>query len=393
MTERDGLSWHCFWARGAQSRSGDLPKRLNWFKKLTETIGKQKSMLRIRDCIGLSAITALIVSSALASAAGDLTGMYDAGTLTPLQRPEAFGDNLYLSPEEGERMAQQAQAYNQRANAASDPERAAPKQGARVGGYNMFWIDRGTEAVLIDGKFRTSILTTPASGRIPPMTSAGQARMQGLQDSWRLLWRSQDLPAARNTGTAWWLDNANGAGPYDDIEQRPLAERCIIGSRSTAGPPMLPNYYNNHKRIIQTPEHVMILTEMNHDARIVRLNAEHRQASAASWFGDSIGYWEGETLVVETRHFGEFPPLSGADKNLQVTEHFTRQDDGSMRYRFLVKNPEMWAQPWGGEYVWASSDGKIYEYACHEGNYALGNIMRGARELEKESRAAQANAG
>ena len=153
---------------------------------------------------------------------------------------------------------------------------------------------------------------------------------------------------------------------------------------------MLPNYYNNHKRIIQTPEHVMILTEMNHDARIVRLNAEHRQASAASWFGDSIGHWEDETLVVKTRHFGEFPPLSGADKNLQVTEYFTRQADGSMRYRFVVENPEIWTQPWGGEYVWTSSEGKIYEYACHEGNYALGNIMRGARELEKESLAVQA---
>ena len=350
-------------------------------------------MLRIRDCIWLSAIPVLMLFSAMGAAAGNLTGMYDAGTLTPLQRPEAFGNNLYLSPEDGERMAQQAQAYNQRANAASDPNRAAPKQGARVGGYNMFWIDRGSEAVLIDGKFRTSILTTPANGRIPPMTTAGQARMRGLQNDWRLLWRSQDLPAARNTGTAWWLDNANGSGPYDDIEQRPLAERCIIGSRSTAGPPMLPNYYNNHKRIIQTADHVMILTEMNHDARIVRLNGEHRQASAASWFGDSIGYWEGETLVVETRHFGEFPPLSGADKNLQVTEYFTRQADGSMRYRFVVENPEIWIEPWGGEYVWASSDGKIYEYACHEGNYALGNIMRGARELEKESRTAQANAG
>ena len=112
-------------------------------------------MLRIRDCIWLSAIPVLMLFSAMGAAAGNLTGMYDAGTLTPLQRPEAFGNNLYLSPEDGEHMAQQAQAYNQRANAASDPNRAAPKQGARVGGYNMFWIDRGSEAVLIDGKFRT----------------------------------------------------------------------------------------------------------------------------------------------------------------------------------------------------------------------------------------------
>lgn len=344
-------------------------------------------MMRIRGFVLLIGVAILTFSSSLAAAEGDLTGMYDAGTLTPLERPEAFGDNLYLSAEQGSKMAEQAAAFNQRANAASDPNRAAPVEGARVGGYNMFWIDRGTEAVSIDGKFRTSILTTPPNGRIPEMTVSGQARMQHLQDEWRLLWRSQDLPAGRNTGKAWWLETSNGNGPYDDIEQRPLAERCIFGSRSTAGPPMLPNYYNNHKRVIQTPDHVMILTEMNHDARVVRLDAEHRAPGADSWFGDSVGYWEGETLVVKTKHFGEFPPLSGASENLQVTEFFTRQGDGSLLYRFLVEDPHVWTQAWGGEYAWPQSDGKLYEYACHEGNYALGNIMRGARELEKESSA------
>ena len=113
---------------------------------------------------------------------------------------------------------------------------------------------------------------------MPAMTASGAARMGQLQSEWRLLWRSQDLAASQNTGTAWWLENPDGRGPYDDIEQRPLAERCIVGSRSTAGPPMLPNIYNNHKRIMQTPDHVMILTEMNHDARIIRLNAPHRPA-------------------------------------------------------------------------------------------------------------------
>lgn len=329
--------------------------------------------------------------SSQAAADIDLSGTYDAGTLTPLQRPQEFGDNLFLTPQEGEAIANRAQAFNDRANAASDPSRDAPTKGARVGGYNMFWIDRGTDAVLIDGKFRTSILTAPKNGRIPEMTAAGEARMQKLQNEWRLLWRSQDLAANRNTGTAWWLENADGAGPYDDIEQRPLAERCILGSRSTAGPPMLPNYYNNHKRIVQTPDHVVILTEMNHDARIVRMNDKHQNHKAPSWFGDSIGRWEGDTLVVQTKNFAEFPPLSGADENLQVTEYFTLQQDGSMRYRFLVNNPEVWTETWGGEYVWAKSDGKIYEYACHEGNYALGNIMRGARALESEAQLTGAN--
>ena len=333
--------------------------------------------------------SAILGFSNVAFAVGDLTGMYDAGTLTPLQRPQAYGDNLFLSPDQAKKIADQAAAFNKRANSASDPNRAAPAQGARVGGYNMFWIDRGTEAVSIDGKFRTSILTMPKNGRIPAMTSAGERRMQQLQDDWMLLWRSQDLPSDRNTGTAWWLETSDGRGPYDDIEQRPLAERCIFGSRSTAGPPMLPNLYNNHKRIIQTPEHVMILTEMNHDARVVRLNAEHRSFGAPSWFGDSVGFWEGETLVVKTKNFAEFPPLSGASAALQVTEFFTRLDDGAMHYRFIVEDSTIWTEPWGGEYVWPPSDGKLYEYACHEGNYALGNIMRGARALENEAIAAE----
>tara|TARA_X000000950_G_C13912462_1_gene659524 strand:+ start:1137 stop:2174 length:1038 start_codon:yes stop_codon:yes gene_type:complete len=316
-------------------------------------------------------------------AATDLSGTFDTGTLTPLERPPKYGEFLYLPQVEGEAVAQRFQAFTESANAASDPNRSAPAKGGRVGGYNLFWIDRGASAVSIDGKFRTSILTRPANGRIPPMTAYGEARMQGMQQAWRLLWRSQDLDSSRNTGTAWWLDEPGAKGPYDDIEQRPLAERCLLGSRSTAGPPMLPNYYNNHKRIVQTPDHVMILTEMNHDARIIRLNAAHRADGAGTWLGDSVGHWEGETLVIRTKHFSEFPALSGADKNLEVIERLTRLSDGGMLYRFTVTNPGIWREPWGGEYRWASSQGKVYEYACHEGNYALGNILRGARRLEQ----------
>jgi hypothetical protein len=315
----------------------------------------------------------------------DLSGTYDVGTLTPLERPAMYGDNLLLSKDQADAMAARFQAYSAQANDSSDPERSAPKAGGAVGGYNLFWIDRGEAAFNIDGKFRTSIITVPKNGRIPPMTRSGAARMQALQSQWRLLWRSQDLAAAQNTGTAWWLSEPGAVGPYDDIEQRPLAERCILGSRSTAGPPMLPNYYNNHKRIIQTPDQVMILTEMNHDARIIRLNAEHRPEGATSWLGDSVGRWEGDTLVVETKNFGEFPSLSGADKDLVVTEFFSRQNGGGLLYRFEIENPGVWTESWGGEYAWAASDGKLYEYACHEGNYALGNILRGARELEKQA--------
>tara|TARA_B100000282_G_C31417920_1_gene347676 strand:- start:32 stop:493 length:462 start_codon:yes stop_codon:yes gene_type:complete len=148
---------------------------------------------------------------------------------------------------------------------------------------------------------------------------------------------------------------------------------------------MLPNLYNNHKRIVHTATHVMILTEMNHDARIIRLNSQHRSSAARTWLGDSIGYWQGDTLVVETVNFGEFPALSGANKNLKVTEYFSQHTDGGLRYRFVVDNSEIWSQPWEGEYSWSQAQGKLYEFACHEGNYALGNILRGARELERDA--------
>lgn len=315
----------------------------------------------------------------------DLSGTYDVGTLTPLERPKMFGNNLTLTPEAAREIEQRAAKRLAQAANQSNPDRGAPEKGGRVGGYNAFWIDRGDSAVSVDGTFRTSIITYPENGQIPPMTERGAARRAGFLERWEIIWRSPDPTSRMNTGQAWWMES--GHGPYDNMEQRPLAERCIIGSRSTAGPPMLPNLYNNHKRIIQTDTHVMILTEMNHDARVIRLDSEHRPAHVQTWLGDSIGYWEEDTLVVVTRNFTDTPPLSGADANLEVTERFRKLPNGDMYYRFSINNPQIWSEPWGGEYTWAKSDGKVYEYACHEGNYALGNIMRGARLLEQEYQA------
>ena len=149
---------------------------------------------------------------------------------------------------------------------------------------------------------------------------------------------------------------------------------------------MLPNLYNNHKRVIQTKDAIMILTEMNHDARIIKLNGAPIGESGASWLGDSLGTWSGDTLVVTTNNFGVTPPLSGSNKDLVVVERFSLKGDGSLLYNFEISNPSVWSSSWGGEYTWsnAGSD-KVYECACHEGNYALGNIMRGARELEREA--------
>jgi hypothetical protein len=148
---------------------------------------------------------------------------------------------------------------------------------------------------------------------------------------------------------------------------------------------MLPVLYNNMKKIVQTRDHVMILAEMVHDARIVRMNEEHLPADIRMWMGDSIGRWEGDTLVVDTTNFNDQPALRLAGRNLHVVERFTRLDSGRLRYQFTVEDSTVWTAPWSGEYVWPASSERVFEYACHEGNYALGNIMRGARLLEADA--------
>ena len=148
--------------------------------------------------------------------------------------------------------------------------------------------------------------------------------------------------------------------------------------------PTIPSLYNNYKRIVQTDDAVMILQEMVHDARIVRMDAEHSPDVNRKWMGDSIGRWEGDVLVVETRNFKGASSLTGADENLHVVERYSLMEDGNVLYSFTVDNPTVWTAPWSGEYVWRSSPDKVYEYACHEGNYAMGNILRGARLLESE---------
>ncbi len=320
---------------------------------------------------------------ALTSAGADLSGTYDVGTLTPLERPEAFGESRYMTAEQAAQIEARMGRMMAADSAPSDPDRAAPPKGRLTNGYNFFWVDPGSSANQVGGKFRTSIITSPANGRIPPMTTAGAARLSGMLARWEIIWRNPDPTTEKDGGSAWWLDGESG--PYDHLEQRPLAERCILGSRSTAGPPMLPNFYNNHKRIVQTDDHVMILTEMNHDARIIRIGGERRPQGVQTWLGDSVGRWEGDALIVETTNFTTTPALSGADENLQVRERFEKQEDGNLLYAFEVINPTVWTSNWGGEYTWRMTREKVYEYACHEGNYALGNVMRGARMLEAQA--------
>ena len=245
--------------------------------------------------------------------------------------------------------------------------------GGVVGGYNLIWINPGDQVVMVDGQKRTSLIVDPVDGRVPAMKPEARKRNVAFQ--------------ARQVSP----DAAEGAagGPsaqYDGPEARPLAERCLLGFSSTSGPPTLPNYfYNNLKQVVQTRDTVMILNEMVHDARIIRIGGTHPPAHIKKWMGDSIGRWEGDTLVVETTNFTAKTQFRGSGENLKVIERFTRTDDKTLLYRFTVEDPTTWDRSWTGEYPWRGTDEPLYEYACHEGNYALAGVLRGARFLETEA--------
>jgi hypothetical protein len=345
----------------------------------------------------LAAVTAAALSLPVTAAAADIprtptgkpdfSGTYNVATLTPLRRPEMFGDNLVLDPEEAARIAEEERRLQQADLAPDDPNRSAPPKGGdgstgaagNVGGYNAFWVERGEGAFQINGEFRTSIITHPEDGQFPKMTPQAMKAMAERRSFYR-----------ENTGDAWWVEAELDPGPYDDPELRPLGERCLLGFGSTAGPPMLPVLYNNTKRIVQNEDTVVILVEMNHDARIVRMNAEHAPEDQRFWLGDSIGWWEDDELVIETTNFREETALSSATRDLKVTERFRYAEDGQVVYSFTVADPNVWTRPWQGEYPWPKTDDRMFEYACHEGNYALGGILRGARILEEEALAADA---
>ena len=323
----------------------------------------------------------------------DLSGTYDIATLTPLQRPAEFGDTQILTEEEAATLGAGADSLERIFNIPDErnEERGAPREAppvggdgssgaaGNVGGYNSFWIDRGSAGFQIDGQWRASIITDPPNGRQPALTPEARTQRASLAAFLR-----------PNTGTAWWLENdLNAPGPYDDLELRPHSERCLLGFGSTAGPPMLPVLYNNLKRIVQTEDTVMILVEMVHDARVIRLDQEHAPPEIRSWLGDSVGHWEGDTLVVDTTNFRDTPALGQASRNLHVVERFTRIDAETLLYQFTVDDPTVWTAPWSGEYVWPASEHKVYEYACHEANYSFGGILRGARVLEADAREAR----
>ncbi|MGQ9426418.1 hypothetical protein ACXYTJ_09955 [Gilvimarinus sp. F26214L] len=300
----------------------------------------------------------------------DLSGFWSNASLTPLMRPKEVSDRLVYTEEEVAVIEGRAETLFEENNRPTDPDAPAEYRhktsvtrpefeaaGGDVGGYNTFWLDPGNMVMRVGGEPRTSILTTP-NGQAP-------ARKKNAPP-----------PPARHRAPA-------GEAHY---ETRSLGERCIIGFGRNGGPPMFANgFYNNNYHIVQAPEHVMILVEMNHDARIIRLDDEHRTDDVRPWFGDSIGWWEGDTLVVETINLPPEQHFFGAWENLKVTERFTRVAEDRLHYEFSVEDPTVWKDAWGGEYEFSPLDGEIFEYACHEGNYSLPGILSGARmEAEKE---------
>jgi hypothetical protein len=310
----------------------------------------------------------------------DLQGTYDIATLTPVMRPA--GQNATMTAAEAKALEGKAAQYKKQGDEKIDGNRTAPPKGGdgsqgaygNVGGYNYGWLDPGSAYNVVDGQIRTSILVDPPNGRAPPYTAAAMKRLAENRTQTR-----SDSTESNDPG----LEKEPGA--YDDPERRPLGERCLLGFGSTSGPPMLPDYfYNNLHKIVQTPDSVMILTEMVHDARIVRMNAQHLPPTIRKWLGDSVGRWEGDTLVVDTTNFTDKTRFMGATENMHIVERFKREGPRTLLYRFTIDDPATWATPFTGEMTWNETDGHIYEYACHEANYALGDILRGARERDKE---------
>jgi hypothetical protein len=323
----------------------------------------------------------------------DLQGTYDLATMTPLERLP--GDPAFLTKEKAvalQRAEAQRRSKDDEPSPADRPpppvggDTSAPKTffealekagGGAVGGYNRFWLNQGSAYTEVGGEIRTSIVVDPPDGHLPPYNEAARKRIAVARAA------PTSTAHERQDGTA------QPAGAHDNPEQRPLSERCLLGFGSTSGPPALPDYfYNDLHQIVQTQDQIMILTEMVHDARIVRMNAQHLPKNIRRWMGDSVGHWEGDTLVVDTTNFNDKTRFRGSTENLHVIERLTRIDGKTLLYRFTVEDPDTWDRPWTGAYTWPATDKPIYEYACHEGNYALGDVLRGARRQEAEEEAA-----
>jgi hypothetical protein len=287
----------------------------------------------------------------------DLEGVWDFSTITPLERPSGLGNKQTFTDEE-------AAAFEREENLRQNRDLIDPKKGGgqylpgSVVPYNEFWYERGNKIV---GSKRTSLVIDPPDGRIPALTPAAKQRLDAQAE----IAREEQLGLVR----------------ADSAQARLLADRCILGFN--AGPPMTPGAYNNHVQISQGPGYVVLTTEMVHDARMIPLDGRpHLPPHFRQYRGDSRGRWEGRTLVIDTTNFLRETAFRGSSAALHLVERLTRVDADTLTYEFTVEDPATWTRPWTASVPMQRLDEPVYEYACHEGNYAMRNILAGARASE-----------
>jgi hypothetical protein len=300
----------------------------------------------------------------------DLQGDWTNATITPFEREAKYGDRLALTGQEVKALEGSNAQLVAEGNKPTDPNAKVTDLPTNCGrgftgvdcGYNSAWVDPGTRIIDMGGIKRDSILVSPANGRLPAMTPDAAGKMR-----------------------ARFAQARGGRGSFDNPENRSLGERCILSFGSSAGPPMLPLLYNNNYQIVQTRDEVAIDVEMVHDVRHIHLTGAHPPAEVKLWMGDSLGHWEGDTLVVETTNMRPEQNFRGASVGSKIVERFTRVSPTQIKYSFTVDDPGIYTAPYTGEVALNATKGPLYEYACHEGNYALYGILAGARAEEKEA--------
>jgi hypothetical protein len=292
----------------------------------------------------------------------DLQGNWTNQTITPMQRRE--GQDRILTWDEVAEREGRVVERSQAGAEASDPDRPPLEAGSNVGAYNNVYFEFGQRVAIVNGEPLSSLITSPDNGRKPALTPEGERRRDEIRE-----FRSQ-------------------FGPSDNPENRVLQDRCLVSFTNHGGPPMTPNYgYNSNYTIVQTADYVMLHYEMVHDTRIIRLGEpDPLPAHMRPWFGDSWGRWDGNTLVVETTNIYPLQDYMGIHPtpDLTVHERFTRVDQETILYEFTVDDPTTYVEPWGGTVPFKRFDELLYEYNCHEGNYAMSNILSGARYQERE---------
>ena len=285
----------------------------------------------------------------------DFQGIWTNATQTPLERPEALGDKRAFTVEEAQQRVQDSIARFEQDSANIDPDRAAPPAGAPIG-LEADWRFPDSNVVTVNGEARTSLVIDPPNGRIPVK--------EGPPQDWRALILARP-----------------GVNEFDGPEVRTVGERCLLSVLSTAGPPMIPMIYNSVYQIVQTEQYLMIMTEMVNDVRIIRIDGEALPANMLRWMGDSVGHWEGNTLVVNTDKIHPQQSFRGSTAAMTATEWFSIESDQQINYRVTINDPNAYSQSWTAEVPLRAlpAGEKIYEYACHEGNHSVTGSLGGAR--------------